>query len=579
MALIGRGQPEDAPETFDKLEEVAAAVGTQLQEIIVRLANADGLPPVDERIPDIPASTTTSEPPADSSQPEEMAVPGQFQEDSASTDEDDDAGPGATAFGIPFADEADGEISDASRRGIAQDSSVSIMTPVDVSETSDAATKEPAAEKADASHGESQPQETYRGGFSVTEFESQLDALESSSAPKPGDGAASSGAVESSAAVQSSAASESSSTSEASAQPEVSDAPQKTGPDLDEALSSGLDGASKKKSDREPKKSAPMAQILRPVSLKNKHKDKAQKADGKADSSGTVGDEDDGGDPDELGALAEALDAPDPDEAFSAADRLAAFGADALEVLEEAFPGRPHLDRYQYTVDTMPPIAEHTPVMRALVALGDEAVPVAKNFLEDTSVELRFYATALFTELPPEEAGDAFIERLFDRDQQTRQVAKSIVLERLESAWFEETLVPRLREEIEPPYEDRRLEVAAELLGGARDAKAVEPLIESLEACAGRVQKRVHGALEAITYKGFVPSAAEWKNWWKDAQHESRRDWIVEALNSDLLEIREKVAEELTEFDGLDLDYHPDQPPKLRGRAQDQLEAWFDEKA
>ena len=51
---------------------------------------------------------------------------------------------------------------------------------------------------------------------------------------------------------------------------------------------------------------------------------------------------------------------------------------------------------------------------------------------------------------------------------------------------------------------------------------------------------------------------------------------ITDALDHDSFDVRSLVYREVDGYDGLDLNYHPEQPSKLRKRAQKQLREWFD---
>ncbi len=409
-----------------------------------------------------------------------------------------------------------------------------------------------------------------------------------------------------------------------------SPAEESTGDDGDDDSDKSADGL-EEASEAKKSKAAPMAQILRPISLKDGRK-KAEKngedvpeeseaseeaepseAEALAEesepaneaASNAATDQDDlyveaeldvegfpsieieapihddhlGGSnssfAEDLEQTAEQLDSPKPHEAFIAAEQIAGFGDAAMGILEERFPGRLLVDRYQYTIETMPPVSEHGPVLAALSQAKEAAVPVAASFLEHTSVELRFYATYLFTKLPLDEVVDQFILRLFDRDHQTREIAKKVILDRRDQAWFQRQVLPILYDAIAAGTEELKLEVAADLLGALRERGAVPLLIDCLDGHEGRVKDHIHRALRQITFKNFVPSVSEWKNWWIDAQQQSRTDWMVAALNSNSAEIRELVHREVQGLDGLELNYHPDQPAKLRGRAQEELRKWL----
>ncbi|MGM0557029.1 MAG: HEAT repeat domain-containing protein, partial [Myxococcota bacterium] len=278
----------------------------------------------------------------------------------------------------------------------------------------------------------------------------------------------------------------------------------------------------------------------------------------------------------DLEETADLLDSRNPANAFNAAEQIVEWGGKAVQVLRKRFPGRLFVDRYEYTHDTLPPAEEHGPVIAALAHLNDDAVSVVEDHLEDSSVELRFYATLLFKELPVDNVTDKLIERLFDRDAMIRDIAADILINRTDEAFKDERLLPRLRDEVETARDDIHVEISARLLGRMRDRYAVPTLIEALEDASGRIQQTIQGALSTITYKKLSPSVSEWRNWWASAHAKSRQDWIVEALNNDSEDVRRLVHHELKSWDDLDLDYHPDQPKKLRMRAQEQLREWFD---
>lgn len=281
-------------------------------------------------------------------------------------------------------------------------------------------------------------------------------------------------------------------------------------------------------------------------------------------------------DEDELEETADLLDSRNPTHAFNAAEQIVEWGGRAVNELSKRFPGRLFVDRYEYTPNTLPPAEEHGPVIAALAYLDDRAVSVVEDHLEDNSVELRFYATLLFKQLPVDSVTDKLIERIFDRDKMIRDVAADILINRTGDDFKEAHLNPRLREEVEIARDEVHVEVAARLLGRMKDRYAVPTLIEALEDASGKVRQTIRGALASITYQKLAPSVSEWRNWWASAHEKSRQDWIIEALNNDSEDVRRLVHHELKSWDDLDLDYHPDQPKKLRMRAQEQLRDWFE---
>lgn len=266
------------------------------------------------------------------------------------------------------------------------------------------------------------------------------------------------------------------------------------------------------------------------------------------------------------------LDSRDRARAMEAAEEVAAMGDTALEVLNLMFPGRVFLDRYQHP-DELPPVSEHGPVLHALVRIGDPAVDVAKRHMTDSSNETRFYAVFLLTKINAEPALGELFPRLFDRDQQIRTIAADIVQGYTDSPGFDELIRTRLHDEL--LSDDVHVTVAAELLGELKDVEAIVSLIDALEeASASGVKQAIMNALRHITLHDWS-SPYEWRQWWESARDETRQDWIVEALDASGEATRQRVYDEIQRIPGLDLNYHPDQPGKLRKRAQKQLRQWF----
>jgi hypothetical protein len=266
------------------------------------------------------------------------------------------------------------------------------------------------------------------------------------------------------------------------------------------------------------------------------------------------------------------LDSRDRERAMEAAEEVAQMGDTALEILDLMFPGRVFLDRYQYS-DDLPPVTEHGPVLHALVRIGDEAVGIARRHMTDSSNETRFYAVFLLTKVNAEPALAELFPRLFDRDQQIRTIAADIVQGYTDAPDFDELIRRRLHEEL--LSDDVHVTVAANLLGQLRDTDAIVRLIDALEeASASGVQQAVLSALKQITLHDWS-SPYEWRQWWEKGRDQTRQDWIIEALDAASDQMRELVYEEIQRIPGLDLNYHPDQPSKLRKRAQNQLRDWY----
>ncbi len=273
------------------------------------------------------------------------------------------------------------------------------------------------------------------------------------------------------------------------------------------------------------------------------------------------------------------LDSRDKEVAFAAAEHLAISGPAAVKYLKPLFPGRIFVDRYQYTIATMPPVNEHGPILEALVRIGQPSLAVVQEFIDDASLECRFYATYLLTELPAHGLITQLFDRLFDRDQQTRSLAQDIVFAHRSLKVFATAVVGPLREVLEKNEEEFRVEIAVENLRRIKDLASVPLLIDALHEQPKRIRKSVHRALREITFQSFAAAPTDWRRWWSDAEDQPRWRWLVEAMNSKDDEIRMLAFDEIEQLPGLEFNYHPDQPAKLRIRAQKSLTEFFEEQS
>lgn len=272
------------------------------------------------------------------------------------------------------------------------------------------------------------------------------------------------------------------------------------------------------------------------------------------------------------------LDSRDREVAFQAADEVARHPA-LLDTLEEMFPGRLFVDRYMHQFGVgLPPVGEHGPVLRAMSQMGEAAVPTLERLLHSSSLDARFYATYLLTEIDAPELLEALYERLFDRDAQTRSVAFRVVTSHKHAPNFEAEILEPMRQTVREERDDLRVEYAAELLGEVRDIESIQMLIETMERHRQRTSRVIHKALQQIALQPLPAAMIAWRQWYQGAGDEGREEWMLRALNSNSQLLREMVAQELEELDGLELNYHPDQPPSLRIRAQQQLKEWLDQR-
>lgn len=270
------------------------------------------------------------------------------------------------------------------------------------------------------------------------------------------------------------------------------------------------------------------------------------------------------------------LEDRDHQTAFAAAETVASAGPAVIEGLAAMFPGPIYVDRYQHSVETLPPVGEHGPVVRALARLGDSAVSVCRQYIHDSSLEARFYALFLLTQLPAESMLSDVFDRLFDRDQQIRNIANTVALSYQSSPDFQSAIVAPLRTRVRLAQEEQHVDVGATLLTKLRDVVSVPLLIDQLGKHRDRTNKTVHKSLQVLTLHNWS-SPYEWKQWWASSKDEPRHVWLVEAMDSASEQIRQLAYEELQRIPGLETSYQPEQPAKLRQREQRLVEEWFEE--
>lgn len=271
------------------------------------------------------------------------------------------------------------------------------------------------------------------------------------------------------------------------------------------------------------------------------------------------------------------MDSSNRDQAFNAARYVASFGERAVKTLGRLFPGRLFVDRYQFQARNLPPVEEHSPVLYALVALGEPARKVTRHYIDDNSIDLRFYATYLYTRLSVGDDVELIYERLFDRDRQTRHLAQRVIagLRHADEQAFEFMVREPLRRELNQPQDEFRQSIAIETLGRCRDIPSIEPLIDVLKFKSGRTAQLAHKALRRITLQDFSASPTSWDQWWKNQRADYSNQWLVAALDSNSDEIRHIAWQEVNRLEGVEIDYNPNYPASRRQEAQHDLAVWL----
>lgn len=253
---------------------------------------------------------------------------------------------------------------------------------------------------------------------------------------------------------------------------------------------------------------------------------------------------------------------------------LASLGNTAVSELVSRFPG-----------PTAAPSGSPTrwrasgagPILKALARIGPRAAPFVTVRTNDTSPEVRQYATRLLGEMPGPESAQAIVRRLTDSDERVRRAAQ-------DAGWMlqsHEESRAKLRDAACSVAEDpsARLEArsaALEALADWRDPRAVPRLIP-LVGEQSEAGKTAQWALSTITRQDFDADAGAWKDWYeKRAAGRHRIEWLIDSLMHDRDDIRRAAGEELKSLTKEYFGYYDDLPPAERARAQTRYREWWE---
>lgn len=278
--------------------------------------------------------------------------------------------------------------------------------------------------------------------------------------------------------------------------------------------------------------------------------------------------------PAELEQWAERLDDRDRAVQQQARAVLAQPSSRAVAALMRRFPGRLRLDRFHYERDTPPP-QRHSHVLEALVAQGLLAEGALCSMLRSTSADERFYALLTLSELRSEAVLARLGELVFDKDPQVRALAVRMIRTRRNHPAFEQ-FIAHLLEVLEQGDDERRLELAARALGQTRSIDCLPRLIPLVDHANRRVSEAAREACMMLSLENPGSSARKWERWFAapESQSASRIQRLADAMVHREREVRELAAEELNEFPGMMINYHPDAHRRERQRAREAFLDW-----
>jgi hypothetical protein len=257
------------------------------------------------------------------------------------------------------------------------------------------------------------------------------------------------------------------------------------------------------------------------------------------------------------------LTGPDPAERSMAMLELMKSPGDSARALARAFPGPTGWSRLP--VVELPEPDELGPVPGALARLGQAGATALAPLLDSSDSDARYLAllTAGSLRYPEVVAG---VERgLFDLEPDLSSAARAAAASLKLLPHFQQRL-PGLRHELHSPDALRR-SLAARALGVLHDRESIEGLIALTgsedELCA----QASADALREITRAGFGTDSAAWAAWWAEASARHRVDWLVEALESQDVDLRLSAIEELSRSFGDTFGFFADGPEAERSSA------------
>jgi HEAT repeat protein len=213
---------------------------------------------------------------------------------------------------------------------------------------------------------------------------------------------------------------------------------------------------------------------------------------------------------------------------------------------------------------------------RGFVAFRERAVPYIVSLIESSDADTRFYATLLAAELISADFMISLGQRLFDPDPGTQLLAIDVL--RYYGAFKKEMeeLLKGIRVEARVDRKDpERRRAAVRALGGLRDAKSLDLLVELLGVRERELALEAHGALQVLTRHDFGDTPRKWAPWLEKNRDRHRIEWLIDALTDTSDEVRIASSDELKVLTQEYFGFHPSMPKRDREIAQRKYRDWW----
>jgi HEAT repeat protein len=269
------------------------------------------------------------------------------------------------------------------------------------------------------------------------------------------------------------------------------------------------------------------------------------------------------------GGVAEGASSADEAEA-----ELVRAGGYAMPAIMARFPGPVTIERDRLADGPLPRVAECGPILRVIASQRRTALPFVLSHVEDPSVEKRFWATYLLTELVYPDVLEPLLQRVFDEEPRVRRAARAAA--RAYAEVHPAAIVERLELIAMDGGERRELRtLAIDALGETREPLAVPALIPLLDDPDQGVVSAVRGALTMIARQDFGTASAKWGAWWEQNRERHRLEWLIDALMQEQAALRAAAGEELKTITKEYFGYYDDLPKRERERAQSRYREWW----
>lgn len=252
-------------------------------------------------------------------------------------------------------------------------------------------------------------------------------------------------------------------------------------------------------------------------------------------------------------ALIDSLEGGDALLARAALQELLSRGKAAAAEVVERFPGHRKIDR-RIPEQALRPLEEHGSILWLAGLQPSIYAPLLLPLMRSDNDDTRYYATLIVARDGSDEFIPDIVERIFDRDDQTRSIALRFV-ESVRGSRPMNAQIPAIRLRLREGDEHSR-SAAISALMILRDELCIPALIELLG------QPNLHDrAAAALTRIAFLPSdldAAAWTKWHKTHGPDGRLAWLLDAMIHKDRRVRENASKELRMTPRLTVNYHPD---------------------